>query len=933
MRIKSVDEDIEMGKKRKKSDKICKDRLSSDEEAPDSVIGCEHVAKAVSQSQIRKTLKNAAIGACVECTKDKSDTNDAESCQEAGVWLCLACGYQGCGRYSTNQHALKHYNTPHSGSHSLTVNIYTWVVWCYECDKEVPQDAHKKLEECLQFVNKQMRAISKVTPSMKKKKQESKPEDGALKKTINIGKTDVPVKVKGLSNLGNTCFFNAVMQILNQTYVLKDVLDKVWMAREITIPYETKLVLDIAYSSEEEEELEDQSDKQLINTLKIHLPEGNPLTQALALFFNKMRDTSRSCAVNPRDLFNKVCDKASRFKGYQQQDSHELLRYLLDGMKNEEFKRMKDGILASFNMKRSMKPDNVDSETRAKIKNYGTMCKHTFVDSVFGGYLISAVHCQKCKQISEVHEAFLDLSLPISEAKIRKPTLLSMADEKQNKKEDKPSKHQINKAKKQARKQAKCSKKGSGNKNEEESHGNNQSENETDHCNDNYDPNDADSETSLDPRLKNKMDKTMDPGNLSDVSHLDIPARIEDNSKHLESKNAEESSSQAADIELVNKFSNLKLYDEGNSSQPNGYSAEMESEEDPVGKIKLVNDLTSTSDAKHVEQNTSKEPLSNESDDLNISKNSDENNAIEEGNNVQNTGATGSPANEAEPSNGMDDSVFDEGDDSEASKSSMACGGPEKQQIVKRRSKSVSSMRRYEAKTNECSVQTCLQQFTLPELLTGSNRFGCEICTEQAGTGKTVYQDASKQMLIQRPPSILTLHIKRFMQNGFNLRKVTRQVDFPLMLDLAPFCSTNCCQFADSKDRVMYALYGVVEHSGRLHSGHYTAYVKVRASNPDLLQYTLSIPQSSHKKNQANSSNGNPKMNNNSSNHNANAVEHSPTAQDSNKINGETTRDTDTPPKGKWFYVSDSQVTEVAESKVLKAQAYILFYEFLNFNH
>ena len=30
--------------------------------------------------------------------------------------------------------------------------------------------------------------------------------------------------------------------------------------------------------------------------------------------------------------------RASRFKGYQQQDSHELLRYLLDGMRAEEIK-------------------------------------------------------------------------------------------------------------------------------------------------------------------------------------------------------------------------------------------------------------------------------------------------------------------------------------------------------------------------------------------------------------------------------------------------------------------------------------------------------------------------------------------------------------------------------------------------------------------
>lgn len=33
------------------------------------------------------------------------------------------------------------------------------------------------------------------------------------------------------------------------------------------------------------------------------------------------------------------------------------------------------------------------------------------------------------------------------------------------------------------------------------------------------------------------------------------------------------------------------------------------------------------------------------------------------------------------------------------------------------------------------------------------------------------------------------------------------------------------------------------------------------------------------------------------------------------------------PPPGKWYYVSDSYVAEVPEVKVLKAQAYLLFYE------
>merc|ERR1712218_378799 len=92
---------------------------------------------------------------------------------------------------------------------------------------------------------------------------------------------------------------------------------------------------------------------------------------------------------------------------------------------------------------------------------------------------------------------------------------------------------------------------------------------------------------------------------------------------------------------------------------------------------------------------------------------------------------------------------------------------------------------RYYAKTGECSVYSCLAQFTAPELLTGQNKWACDKCTrrhqemtpesdcssEQA-TKKTVYSNASKQLLIFCPPAVLTIQLKRFQQTMFNLRKV-----------------------------------------------------------------------------------------------------------------------------------------------------------------
>lgn len=101
-------------------------------------------------------------------------------------------------------------------------------------------------------------------------------------------------------------------------------------------------------------------------------------------------------------------------------------------------------------------------------------------------------------------------------------------------------------------------------------------------------------------------------------------------------------------------------------------------------------------------------------------------------------------------------------------------------------------------------------------------------------------------------------------QNGYSICKVNRHVQFPLLLDLAPYCGVKCkvniccCTFhelkwtvacfcvsvlrvhretlfwkqvtAEGQTEILYSLYGIVEHSGTMRSGHYTAYVKVRPS-------------------------------------------------------------------------------------------------------
>eukprot|EP00039_Didymoeca_costata_P016483 m.297418 g.297418 ORF g.297418 m.297418 type:complete len:352 (+) comp16399_c1_seq9:1160-2215(+) len=233
-----------------------------------------------------------------------------------------------------------------------------------------------------------------------------------------------------------------------------------------------------------------------------------------------------------------------------------------------------------------------------------------------------------------------------------------------------------------------------------------------------------------------------------------------------------------------------------------------------------------------------------------------------------------------------------------------------------------------ELKAGEYSIYSCLQSFCAEELLDGANMYACEKCcrpkkpqdhesatdsgadseyhvpptptdsvrsmsTDESGLGSLMKSSfalmeeesspkvrcpAVKQILMKEPGQLLTLHLKRFEQTGYRVEKVNKYVKFPMQLDISPFCSRrrddeedndNTSGENERKDMkeenasYLYNLYGVVVHQGRINSGHYTSYVK--------------------------------------------------------KLEGNG--------KSSWYHISDAMTNKVTEATVLKAQAYLLFYE------
>ncbi|CAN6252961.1 unnamed protein product [Urochloa humidicola] len=114
---------------------------------------------------------------------------------------------------------------------------------------------------------------------------------------------------------------------------------------------------------------------------------------------------------------------------------------------------------------------------------------------------------------------------------------------------------------------------------------------------------------------------------------------------------------------------------------------------------------------------------------------------------------------------------------------------------------------------NATTLLKALYNFTEEEVLDGGEKhYNCQQCKQKVA--------AKKRFLIDKAPSVLTIHLKRF--SPFNpLQKIDKKVDFPTTLNLKPFVSDS--EGTDFK----YRLYGVLVHAGwNTQSGHYYCFVR-----------------------------------------------------------------------------------------------------------
>ena len=175
--------------------------------------------------------------------------------------------------------------------------------------------------------------------------------------------------IRGLKNLGNTSFMNSVLQCLSHTLPLRQF-----------------------YVS---------------NQYKQYLNNRGDLSNAFKLVMEELWGTnSEDSVVTPNELKRKVEIVAPKFFGYDQQDAHEFMRFLLNEL-HEEINR------ASVEGRKSPADNETLEEACARYLTW----EDSMISELFGGMLRSDVCCSVCSNQSTVYIPFMDIALPIPERK------------------------------------------------------------------------------------------------------------------------------------------------------------------------------------------------------------------------------------------------------------------------------------------------------------------------------------------------------------------------------------------------------------------------------------------------------------------------------------------------------------------------------------
>ncbi|TPX34515.1 hypothetical protein SmJEL517_g02840 [Synchytrium microbalum] len=280
--------------------------------------------------------------------KDKKTTTDASTEKKA-----------------VKGHALAHFEET---GHPLVFDIEQKMSYCYKCDEfAYIGDKEQEIDVIRQKLTGEPTSDGATPAADAASSSQGKPKSKRKRATQKYH------HVTGLSNLGNTCFMNVVLQSLFHTVLFRRYCIDAppWPLSPETPIITTQPLPPTSHTS--------PSPTRTTRSSVASKREQSIMNE----FCDLIRDMwgTQSHALSPDAFLSAIWKSVPMFRGYQQQDAQEFIRYLLDRI-NTDLSR----------------------------KN-----KRTIINRVFQGTLFNEVRCLKCGQVSTKEDPFLDLSLPIPE--------------------------------------------------------------------------------------------------------------------------------------------------------------------------------------------------------------------------------------------------------------------------------------------------------------------------------------------------------------------------------------------------------------------------------------------------------------------------------------------------------------------------------------
>ncbi|KAI8580808.1 hypothetical protein K450DRAFT_236084 [Umbelopsis ramanniana AG] len=317
-------------------------------------------------------LMNLDIGSILKgkLVSQKTQRLQCQDCQATDrLNLCLSCAYVGCSKYFLRKKP-DHKDHCKAHDHPLAMDISSLNPMCLHCGKQVFGRHYSSLAR--QIVQKAFPRRSSRLHTDDEKSSDIEiddEEDGDSSVTSGSESSTTSGGIRGIQNLGNTCFMNSIIQALSNCSPVRDQCLQNSARRRNSDAESTSIAV-----------------------------EFSRIMKELWLATQPPPSSYRSSLVpiSPLSLYDTVLKAITSFSPAEQQDAQEFFTYFLDRFYKTVPKKL------------PLTTPIIDETTPSNdSKHPGGL------DSLFRGLLLNKITCKDCGYTIRKEEPFFDLSLDL----------------------------------------------------------------------------------------------------------------------------------------------------------------------------------------------------------------------------------------------------------------------------------------------------------------------------------------------------------------------------------------------------------------------------------------------------------------------------------------------------------------------------------------